>query len=137
MKRMILGLAATMAALSLTACAEDGYGYGYSGIGYPGIAYDGFYDGYYGPIYDGYWGNNGYFYYRLNQHDRRFRRGDHSHFQRPGNRPGGDHFRPMRGNTQPPQGVRAPNYPGHQARPGGGRGGGGRDGNRGGDRGGR
>lgn len=117
MTRSIIALAMGLAALSLTACAEDGYGYGYGGIGYPGVAYNGYYDGYYGPIYDGYWGNNGSFYYRLNEHDRRFRRGGRDHFHRPGNRPG-DRFHPMRGNTRPPQGVHAPNYPGHQSRPG-------------------
>lgn len=124
MKRSIIGLAVAAAALSLAACADDyGYGYGYGGIGYPGVYYDGYYDGYYGPIYDGYWGNNGYFYYRRDQGDRRYQRGDHRHFQRPGTRPGRN-FRPMQGNTQPGRGIRAPKYPGHQAQPGGGRRGG-------------
>jgi hypothetical protein len=41
-------------------------------VGEP-IAYDGFYDDYYGPFFDGYWARDGFFYYR---------RGQEGHFQR-------------------------------------------------------
>ena len=59
-------LAAGVASLAVAAC-DDGsmrpYGGGYySNAPYAGgWAYDGWYDGYYGPIYDGYWGNDGNF----------------------------------------------------------------------------
>lgn len=55
-----------MAALSLSACASDGYataGY-YSGH-YPNRAiwYDGYYDNFLGPVYGGYWGPGDVFLY--------------------------------------------------------------------------
>jgi len=72
------------AALVLSACADDYYGYGggygaygigdngYTGYGYPNYGYNGYgsypgtvyYDGYYAPYASGYWGGNGYYYYR-------------------------------------------------------------------------
>jgi len=60
-----------LATLPLAGCAG-----GYGGVDYvngapPGaIAYDGFYDNYYGPIYGGYWGNGNVFYYRHTPHGR-------------------------------------------------------------------
>jgi hypothetical protein len=48
--KMILGACALLA---LAGCASaDGP-----------ISYDGYYDGYYGPMYDGYWGDDNSFYY--------------------------------------------------------------------------
>ena len=48
-----------MAALVLAACATA-FG-GYTPLG---VDYDGFYDGYYGPVADGYWGDDGVFRFR-------------------------------------------------------------------------
>jgi hypothetical protein len=54
MKRIWL---AAIAALGVSACAEDYYGpYGGGGMAY--------YDDYYGPYYGGYWGPDAVFYYR-------------------------------------------------------------------------
>jgi hypothetical protein len=44
------------------------------------VAYDGFYDDYYGPFYDGYWGADGFFYF--SDRDRHFHRDDGHHFRR-------------------------------------------------------
>jgi hypothetical protein len=128
MKRFFNLLATPLALVSagtLGGCVTDGYGHGgYSvGIGYAdAYPYDGYYDGFYGSVYDGYWGNDGYFYYRGNANDRRFRRGDHAHFGRqPGN---GGHWQPMRGNFQPSHGMRMPSFPRGGAPGGGVRGGG-------------
>ena len=112
MKRTMLILCVSLAPLALAAC-DDGYGYGgvYSG---GSIAYDGYYDDYYGPVYDGYWGNDGYFYYRRGAQDRHFRRGDAHHFRRdPGDgHHGGRTFHPMQGTTSPPKGARMPHWGG-------------------------
>jgi len=60
------------AALMLASCAGPGY------VGGGGVAYDGFYDDYYGPIYDGYWGDGGVFFYRSHPHGHYVRdRGGH------------------------------------------------------------
>jgi len=114
-----LGLLA-LCTVPLAGCADD-YAYG-GGVAYgPGpYAYDGWYDGYYGPIYDGYWGSDNYFYYRRGGGDRAYIRGDGGHFRH--DAPGGEHhYQPLRGSMTPPQGVHMPHFPG-----GGGRGGGGR-----------
>src|ERR1017187_2129768 len=73
-------LVAGAAAALLSGCA-GGYGMGY-GYGPDGdvVAYDGYYDDYYGPIYDGYWGSDG-FYYRGHQGEA-FHRDDGQHFRR-------------------------------------------------------
>ena len=109
MKRFSLPLCATLAAVSLSACAGD---YGVNGAGYGAgpYAYEGFYDDSYGPIYDGYWGDDGGFYYRNGEHDRRFRRGDSAHFSRSG-APGAN-FHPMRGTMTPGRGMRMPHFSG-------------------------
>jgi hypothetical protein len=74
MRAPFLGL---LLALPLAACAE-----GYYGPEGPGpVAYDGYYDDYYGPIYDGYWGNGGVFYYRTSEHGH-FRPDRSGHFRR-------------------------------------------------------
>ena len=69
-------LVSSVAAALLCGCAE-GYGYGYGGPAV--VAYDGYYDDYYGPIYDGYW-DSGAFYYR-NHEGEGFRRDDGQHFR--------------------------------------------------------
>ncbi|KUR76103.1 hypothetical protein [Novosphingobium sp. FSW06-99] len=104
-----------LSTVPLAACAGTGVEVAYA----PGpYAYDGWYDGYYGPIYDGYWGNDGYFYYRHGEGEGAFVRGDRAHFARQA--PQGPHnFQRIQGNTAPRQGVRAPHFPG-----GGGHGGG-------------
>jgi hypothetical protein len=98
-KKLLIALAAT---LPLAACA--GY---YGGPVGPGVAYDGYYDDYYGPINDGYWGDGDVFYYRNHAHGRYV--ADRSgHFRHdmgaPGNPggpgpggPGGHGFHPMHG----------------------------------------
>jgi hypothetical protein len=116
MNRFSLALLTSIATLSLSACAG---GYGLGGNGYAGgsYAYDGFYDDSYGPIYDGYWGNDGGFYYRSGEHDRRFRRGDPSHFSRSG--APGSKFHAMQGSMTPGRGMRMPHFGGGgQGRPG-------------------
>lgn len=70
-----------------TAYYDDGYGPPAD------IAYDGWYDGFYGPIYDGYW-NNDVFFFRTGDNDR-FQAGDASHFRHSA-APG---FAPMHGMT--------------------------------------
>jgi len=73
------------AALALVAGCADGY-YG-SGPGAdfayygPDTEFDGYYDGYYGPVYEGYWGNGGAFYYRNNAGGR-WRQADAAHVRR-------------------------------------------------------
>lgn len=124
MKRVLLAAAALMPALSLGACAGGYYGGG--GGYYAGgpVAYDGFYDDYYGPIYDGYWGTDGFFYYRGGVGEHRFRRGDPAHFHRGGSGgvPSQGHFRAMQGSFAPARGMSTPHF-GGGAPHGGGRGG--------------
>ena len=71
------------AVVVLAGCADYGVGY-YGGGGYYGpvadVDYDGYYDGFYGPVYEGYWNNN-VFFYRNGDNDR-WRRGDATHFRR-------------------------------------------------------
>jgi hypothetical protein len=64
MKRVLLAAAAVAALVSLGACADDYYGprHGPGFYEHHPVAYDGFYDGYYGTVYDGYWGDGGYYY---------------------------------------------------------------------------
>jgi len=112
MKRSIVlrGLGALIASLLLAGCVADGYTYGV-GMSWSSYPYSGWYDGYYGPFYDGYWGTDNYFYYRLHEHDRDYRRGDRNHFFR-GEVVPNPRFHRFDGNTrQPPQGTRMPNYP--------------------------
>ena len=84
MKRLILA-AGLAALLPLGACAGEyaatggGYPVAYAGGPAP-VAYDGFYDDYYGPFYDGYWGGDGGFYYSDGP-GHPFRRGDGAHFR--------------------------------------------------------
>lgn len=112
MKKTLVLIGLVLAPLPLAACVEDGGGGMYIGSSYP---YDGYYDDYYGPIYDGYWGGDGYFYYRHNQGDRRFSRGDRSHFRRSGGGMPGQNFHPMQGVTRPTQGTHMPHFNGGRA----------------------
>ncbi len=107
-KKTIIALCATFAALPLAGCYENGYGGGVAvGYGSP-YAYDGYYDDYYGPIYDGYWGGDGGFYYRRNEHERGFHRGDTHHFSRTA--PGQGSFHPMQGTMTPQRGMHMPHF---------------------------
>lgn len=116
MKRILLVLALSTAPLALTACVERGHprvGVGYDWYSYP---YSVWYDGYYGPFYDGYWGTDGYFYYRLSDRDRAYRRADTRHVYR--ERPRyAERYRHYEGETRRPQdGTRMPYYPGDRDR---------------------
>jgi hypothetical protein len=84
---LIAGAAAGM----LAACADydTDYGPDYYSADYYGapsayygadVDFDGYYDGYYGPVYDGYW-NTGAFYYRTSP-STGFVRGSADHFRR-------------------------------------------------------
>jgi hypothetical protein len=116
MKHVLTVALLALGSVPLAACAGSGVGVEMDGPG--PYAYDGWYDGYYGPIYDGYWGDDGYFYYRHHEGEGAFVRGDRAHFAHEA--PQGAHnFQPMHGMTTPHQGVRAPHFPG-----GGGHGGG-------------
>lgn len=109
MKRLIIALGATLAAGLIGGCADTGYGYGadfYAGGPY---AYDGYYDGFYGPIYDGYWGDDGFFYYRSGDHDRHYHRGDRAHFSREAR---SGNFHAMHGSFTPTRGTRMPHFSG-------------------------
>lgn len=128
-KRTLITLALAAAApLALAGCAEDYYGDGYNynaGYGWQNYPYDVYYDNYYGPFYDGYWGSDGYFWYRLLQSDRTWRRGGRDHFNRDGGNHGGQGGGRGGGNNgghnwqhyngtvhQPPANARLPNFPG-------------------------
>lgn len=110
MKRFMALAGIAAVALSLSACAAEVYSGG-GDWGGP-VAYDGWYDGYYGDVYDGYWGSDGYFYYRHGGGDRSYYRGDRNHFAHGGSAPGGN-YRHMQGSIQSqPQGVRMPHFGG-------------------------
>jgi hypothetical protein len=109
MKRSIIALATGLTLLSLTACVDDGYGYG--SLYWSSYPYSGWYDNYYGPIYDGYWGADNYFYYRRQSQDHRYYRDRQQHFRRGDITPGGNFHRFEGTNQQPPQGTRMPHFP--------------------------
>ncbi len=105
MKPLALSLIAAAGALSLSACADSGYGGHYFG---GGLAYDSYYDDAYGPYYGGYWGPDDVFMYRR---DRRgpFVRDEAHHFRH--DHPTGFHgVRSMR----PPGGGRPSGSPDHR-----------------------
>jgi len=101
-----IALASLAVSVALTGCVAYGppgpgpgpYPYG----PYPAdaVAYEGYYDGGYGPFYDGYWGGDGFFYYADRNHNfhrdfnGHFRRGavpGYHHVQSPGRPAGGGH----------------------------------------------
>lgn len=105
-------LFAGAAVAMLAGCADYG---DYADTGYPGdtayidygygpaadVAFDGWYDGFYGPIYDGYWDND-VFFYRTSPDATRFSRGDVTHFRHDA-APGFSHMRGMtHARTTPP-----------------------------------
>jgi hypothetical protein len=73
-------LTVAMATALLAGCAEGALGYEYGPGPVADVEYDGYYDGYYGPIYDGYWGDDGVFFYRSSR-EGGYRRGDVTHFR--------------------------------------------------------
>lgn len=96
MKPTILAMSAIAAALLVTGCTTDGYGYGRGPSVGVNLAYDGYYDNYYGNIYDGYWAPSGVFYYRSAPGVRYIPdRGRHFRRELRGNE--GDRFRPIHG----------------------------------------
>lgn len=100
-----------LAALSLTACGANNLTSTtgtYVGNTKGTFTYEGYYDGYLGPVYDGYWGTDGVFYYRPGPYDRHFTAGSPDHFKRT---PGGGNFQQMRGTLTPMPGVDMPNFP--------------------------
>lgn len=100
-----------LAALALGGCSggsltsTSGVYFGNMRGSYP---YEGYYDGYEGPIYDGYWGTDGVFYYRSGPYDRHFKAGSAAHFKHGS---GGSGFQPMRGSLTPVEGVEMPQFP--------------------------
>ena len=73
-------LLAGAAALMLSACMAPRHEVVVASGPGVAVAYDGYYDGYYGPYYDGFWGDDGYFYYSdVNHH---WVRDDNHHFRR-------------------------------------------------------
>jgi len=110
MNRLLACSALALVAAPLAACGGNyGVRVAYS-VPAP-IVYDGWYDGYYGPVHDGYWGTDGYFYFRHAEGEGAFTRGDRDHFvRRPP--PGPHNFQPIHGQTAPRGPVRAPHYPG-------------------------
>jgi hypothetical protein len=107
-KKLIIALCATLAALPLAGCNEGGYGGGVA-VGYNSpYSYNGYYDDYYGPIYDGYWGSDGGFYYRSNQNERGYHRGDTRHFTQTA--PAQGNYHPFQGTMTPQPGTRMPHF---------------------------
>jgi hypothetical protein len=80
------------AVIVIAGCADYGVGVAYYGPP-ADVEYDGYYDGYYGPVYEGYWGDTGVFYYRSSDNDR-WRQGDGRHFRRDA-APGFNHIHGM------------------------------------------
>lgn len=107
MKRSTIALCSALLLVPLGACA-DYYGYDEDIYASRPYAYDGFYDGFYGPIYDGYWGDDDFFYFRRGDRDRHFQRGDHAHFRRA--MPADGRFRPMQGMVRPERGMHMPHF---------------------------
>lgn len=67
MKRTLIALSLGAALIGVSACASGYYGPGpgpQGGVFYEHnpVAYDGYYDDFYGPFYDGYWGDGGFYY---------------------------------------------------------------------------
>ena len=66
MKKILTAIGLSVGLFGLAACATGPYGPPGGGPGYYGpepVAYDGYYDDFYGPFYDGYWAGDGGYYY--------------------------------------------------------------------------
>jgi len=64
MNRFLLALSAAAACAGLGACVDDNYYPRQAAdfyVHHP-VAYDGYYDDFYGNVYDGYWGDEGFYY---------------------------------------------------------------------------
>jgi len=89
--KLPLILAAGAALVMLAGCETGPYG---PGPGYYGpvgdIEYDGWYDGFYGPVYDGYW-RGGHFWYR-DAEGHPFRRDTANHFAHEAHGPSFQHI---------------------------------------------
>jgi hypothetical protein len=81
-KRIFLVLGAGAACIGLGACVDHVYSARQPAdfyVNHP-VAYDGYYDDFYGAIYDGYWGDEGFYYSKrmgepfLVDHGNHFRR---------------------------------------------------------------
>ncbi len=123
-RRTIAAALLAAATLPLAACAGGpGMDVGYGGGPY---AYDGYYDGYYGPVYDGYWGDDDYFYYRHGAGDHAYVRGDRGHFAHQA--PDGQHnFQQLHSTVTPSRGMSMPHFHGGGGGGHGAGGGGGHD----------
>lgn len=98
MRHVLLAALAATGAIALSGCVTDGtYG---PPRPYAGVAYGGYYDGFYGPFSGGYWGARGLFYY-WNPQTNRYHRDDGHHFRREA----GPGFKPIQGRA-PPAAVR-------------------------------
>jgi len=84
MKKPLIAISLSLGLLGLTACADGPYGGPGPGRGVYGpepVAYDGYYDDFYGPFYDGYWADDGGFYYS-DAPGHPYRRDTAGHFRR-------------------------------------------------------
>jgi hypothetical protein len=79
--KIAVGLAAVVSVGALLAGCASGPYYG-PGPGPVAVGYDGYYDGFYGPVYDGYW-RGGHFWWR-DAAGHPFRRDNAGHFSHEG-----------------------------------------------------
>jgi len=64
MNKTLTALTVAASLLGMAACASGPYGPGPGdGYGPEPVAFDGYYDDFYGPFYDGYWAGDGGYYY--------------------------------------------------------------------------
>ena len=78
--KILVGLASLASVGALLAGCASGPPYGPGPGPVVAVGYDGYYDGFYGPIYDGYW-RDGHFWWR-DRDDHPYRRDDDNHFRR-------------------------------------------------------
>ncbi|MXO57644.1 hypothetical protein [Pontixanthobacter gangjinensis] len=109
MKRILAALFIGLAAAMPAACVDNVYGRGT--LAWSSHPYHGWYNGYYGPFYDGYWGTDGYFWFRLDRVERRYRRDRDRHFRREAVRNDRRFRRFERTMRPPPRGTRMPHFP--------------------------
>lgn len=114
MKYAFSALALAVAATLPAACVNDVYGRG--GLTWSSHPYHGWYNGFYGPFYDGYWGTDGYFWFRLDAAEQRYRRDKERHFRREAMR-SNKRFKRFERTLRPPsKGTRMPKFPRNQTR---------------------